>query len=109
MSKLFDPDNQTEKTLIRKAQKLQNENTSLDFRIAVLSAVGWYMSIPVLCGIALGRFLDKRFPVEDLSWTLNFIFIGFAIGIGCVVYWVRKEGLVPFKNKNLQKEKDEKK
>lgn len=107
MSKLFDPNNKAEKTLIQKAHKLQNENVPLNFRIAVLSAFGWYMSIPVLCGIALGRFLDKQFPVQGLSWTLNCIFIGFAIGIGCVAYWVRKEGLLPFQKDDTKNKKDD--
>lgn len=98
MSKLFDPENKTEKTLIQKAQKLERGNSGMNFRVAVLSAFGWYMSIPVLCGIAFGHFMDKHFPVQGFSWILNCIFLGFAVGIGCVAYWVRKEGLLPFKN-----------
>lgn len=98
MSKLFDPDNKTEKTLIQKAQKLERGNSGMNFRVAVLSAFGWYMSIPVLCGIAFGQFMDRHFPVQGFSWILNCIFLGFAVGIGCVAYWVRKEGLLPFKS-----------
>lgn len=109
MTNLFEPEKKAEKALIQKAQKMQQPHAPIQFSVAVLSAFGWYMSIPVLCGIAIGRFLDAHFPIVHFSWTLNCIFIGFAVGIGCVTYWVRKEGMMPLKKADLSKDTSNKK
>lgn len=90
---LFNPNRETEKLLIKKAQKLKGKShdSSVQIRITVLSVFGWYMCAPVLIGIALGRFADKHIPVDDFSWTLSFIGIGFAFSFAGIHYWMRKE------------------
>lgn len=91
----FDEENKkTAHILKKKAQALNNRNNRIFyFNAAILSVYGWQMAIPVLLGIILGRFLDKHIPSDTLSWTLNMIIIGFAIGIFNANYWARKEGI----------------
>ncbi len=90
---LFNPNRETERLLIKKAQKLKGKSrdSSIQIRITVLSVFGWYMCAPVLIGIALGRFADKHIPLNDFSWTLSCIGIGFAFSFVGIHYWMRKE------------------
>ena len=93
---VFDQENrQTEKTLLQKARRLSRRNQRVFYlNAAILSVYGWQMAIPVLVGIVVGRLLDRYWPATYLSWTLNFILIGFIVGIVNATRWVRKEGLI---------------
>lgn len=103
----FDNEKKTEKLLIEKANMLKNrKNRSISLNVIVLSVFGWHLSIPVLIGILLGRFLDKRYPIEHLSWTLNCILLGFAIGIIQANLWLRREGIL---NNIKQKHREQQK
>lgn len=86
---------QTEKILIQKARVLSNrKNRTFYFNAAILSVYGWQMAIPVLLGIILGQFLDRKFPDTPFSWTLNLIIIGFVIGFINANHWIKKEGII---------------
>jgi ATP synthase protein I len=52
--------------------------------------VGWSVTIPTLAGIALGAWLDHRYPGQ-VSWTLTFLVIGVAVGCLNAWYWVQQE------------------
>lgn len=102
---IFNEEKKTEKLLIQKAKNLQDrKNRSISFKVVVLSVFGWHLSIPVLIGILLGRFLDKHYPISHFSWTLNFILLGFLIGIIQANMWIRREGILK-NNKNKKQEK----
>lgn len=60
------------------------------FGLGMFGLVGWSVAIPTLGGIALGLWLDARWPGRP-SWTLTFMLIG--VGLGCLNawYWVRQE------------------
>lgn len=84
-----------ERLLLRKADRLQaRPKRVIAFNAAVLGVYGWHVSVPVLLGVFLGRFMDNRFPVLNISWTLNFILIGFLAGIYNANRWLKKEGVV---------------
>lgn len=101
---IFDDGKQTEKLLIKKAQNLQNrKNRFVSFNVIVLSAFGWHLSIPVLIGIGLGRFLDKHYSMSHFSWTLNCILLGFLIGIIQATTWLRREGILSNNEQKQQK------
>jgi len=95
---------QTAKTLIRKAHSLErHEERSYVYRAALLTVYGWQMSIPVVIGIALGLFLDKSFPLQHISWTLNLILLGFGIGLYNANAWIKKTALLHSKDKGGKK------
>ena len=52
--------------------------------------VGWSVAIPTLLGVALGLWLDARFPGRP-SWTLTFLIIGAALGCLNAWYWIKQE------------------
>ena len=71
----------TAKTLIKKAKAMENrKNRQLYLNAAILGTYGWNISIPVIIGVIIGRWLDNKFPLPPMSWTLNLILIGFIIG-----------------------------
>ncbi|MBP5344298.1 MAG: AtpZ/AtpI family protein [Alphaproteobacteria bacterium] len=94
----------TAKTLERKADNLkQSKNNSYVYRAALLTVYGWQMSIPVVVGIALGLFLDKTFPLQHFSWTLNMILFGFGAGLYNANTWLKKTATLPPKRKEGKK------
>lgn len=81
----------TQKTLLKKTEHLNNRGKQpITFNASILGIYGWHVSIPVLLGIILGRYLDNRFPVAHISWTLNFIILGVLIGFYHANRWVQK-------------------
>lgn len=80
--------------LIQKANARKNrDKRSLYINAAILATYGWHVCIPVLLGIILGRFLDKNFPVQHVSWTLNLLILGFITGWYNATKWINKEGI----------------
>jgi len=47
--------------------------------LAMLGIVGWSVTVPTLAGVALGVWIDRRWP-SPISWTLTLLFVGLAIG-----------------------------
>ncbi|MGN1063449.1 MAG: AtpZ/AtpI family protein [Alphaproteobacteria bacterium] len=79
--------------LIKKAKmRRTRQGRSLFMNAAILGTYGWNICIPVFIGVFIGRFLDKHFPLPPLSWTLNFILIGFIVGFYNATRWLNKEG-----------------
>ena len=68
--------------LIKKAENLsKRSDRQFVYRAAILTVYGFQVVIPVLIGIFVGLLLDKNFPLEHIAWTLNFILLGFLIGL----------------------------
>ncbi len=85
----------TAEILIQKAQMRANrKNRSIFLNAGLLSVYGFQMVVPVLLGIFIGRFLDKHFPTDSFSWTLNFILLGFILGFISAYKWSTREGVV---------------
>lgn len=103
----FDQENRkTAKVLMQKAKMLDNrKNRHLTLNASQLGVYGWQMAIPVLLGVMLGLFLDKELPSPSFSWTLNFILIGFVVGIFNANRWLKKEGIIARKKKKKEKNK----
>lgn len=57
---------------------------SLLFGLSIFGIVGWSVVIPTLIGIALGIWIDSRWP-SRFSWTLMLLFGG--LGCGCLNAW----------------------
>jgi ATP synthase protein I len=57
--------------------------------IAILGVVGWSVAVPTLAGVALGLWVDHRWP-SRFSWTLMLLVGGLVFG--CVSAWMRVKG-----------------
>ena len=55
-----------------------------------MGLVGWSVTMPTVAGIALGRWMDTRWPGE-ISWTLTFLFLGVAVGCLTAWQWIKRE------------------
>lgn len=60
------------------------------FGLGMFGLVGWSVAVPTLIGIALGLWLDRRWP-SQVSWTLTLMIIGVALGCVNAWYWVKQE------------------
>jgi ATP synthase protein I len=56
----------------------------------MMGVIGWSVSIPTLLGVALGLWLDQRYPGVR-SWTLARLVAGLLLGCFNAWYWVAKE------------------
>lgn len=100
----------TKKILIEKAKAREGrKDREITFNAAILATYGWNISIPVLVGVLVGKFFDKHYPLPKISWTLNFIVIGFLLGIYVANKWINDEGVIKdVKDKYHSKKSDEK-
>jgi ATP synthase protein I len=57
--------------------------------IGLLGAVGWSVTVPSLGGIALGVWLDRKWPTH-FSWAVTLFAAGLAIG--CIAAWKHLRG-----------------
>ncbi|HEY7775106.1 MAG TPA: AtpZ/AtpI family protein, partial [Kineobactrum sp.] len=60
------------------------------FGLGMFGLVGWSVAIPTLIGIAIGLWLDRRWPGE-VSWTLTFLILGVTLGCLNAWYWIKQE------------------
>ena len=74
----------------RKAQARREGDRSLWDGLGLFGMVGWSVMVPTLIGIALGRWIDHRWP-SPYSWTLMLLFVGIALGCWSAWYWIQRE------------------
>jgi ATP synthase protein I len=72
----------------RMVRARQRENGSWT-SIAILGVVGWSVAVPTLAGVAIGVWIDHRWP-SRFSWTLMLLIGGLVFG--CVSAWLRVKG-----------------
>jgi ATP synthase protein I len=48
-------------------------------------SIGWAVALPTLLGVAVGTWIDQRWPSHH-SWTLMLLFAGLIVG--CVGAWM---------------------
>lgn len=75
---------------IHKQQVQQEKEKGVWFWMGTFGLVGWSVSIPTLAGIAIGSWIDRRWP-SPYSWTLMLLFAGLAIGCWNSWFWIQKE------------------
>jgi ATP synthase protein I len=69
--------------------RARTEDKSFWSSVQVLGMVGWSVTLPTLLGIALGIFIDRRWPGR-FSWTLMLLFAGLVFG--CANAWLHLRG-----------------
>jgi len=74
----------------RKLRARREPDRGPAFWVGMFGLVGWSVAIPTVLGIALGVWLDKRFPGQ-ISWTLTMLVAGVLLGCWNAWYWVQKE------------------
>ena len=82
-----------EKIASREGRKMlarQNRSKGVWFGMGMMGVIGWSVAIPTLIGVAIGIWLDSRYPGQ-ISWTITFLFTGLAIGCFNAWYWVERE------------------
>lgn len=52
---------------------------------------GWSVVIPTLAGLAIGNWIDNRYPA-GFSWALALMAIGLFLGCLNAWYWIRHQG-----------------
>ncbi len=93
----------TESQLIKKTEYRQKRKSRTFFyNASVISIYGFQVALPVLGGILLGSYLDHLFPHDLLSWQLNFIILGFIIGLINANIWLKRSFQIT-KGKNDKK------
>ena len=70
--------------------KARREKNNIWFALGMFGMVGWSVTIPALLCIALGVWIDSRFP-SPYSWTLMLLLLGVALGCLNAWYWIKKE------------------
>lgn len=106
MSVLDENEKRREKQLIQKAMLLKTrKERDITFNASALGVYGWHVSLPVLLGVILGRFLDTHLPLPPMSWTLNMILIGFMAGVFNANRWLKKEGVLKNTNNRIKETK----
>jgi ATP synthase protein I len=89
-----DPEREVADTVGRKAaRKLRARRTGrrgVWFGLGMFGLVGWAVALPTVLGVALGLWLDARFP-SRVSWTLTLLLTGVALGSLNAWYWITRE------------------
>jgi ATP synthase protein I len=89
-----DRDRQFRETVTHKAERRRRARARDDglwFGLGMFGLVGWSVAIPTVAGVALGLWLDRRFPAQPVSWTLTFLLVGVTVGALVAWHWVRRE------------------
>ena len=74
----------------RKIRARQRRDRSIWFGLGMFGLVGWSVAIPTLIGLAIGIWIDMRWP-SRFSWTLMGLIIGVALGCVNAWFWVKRE------------------
>lgn len=92
---MSDPDGDLEKTVGRKAERRERARRegrhTVWFGFGMFGLVGWAVAVPTLAGVALGHWLDTRYPGGP-SWTVTGLVAGVAVGCLNAWWWVRRAG-----------------
>jgi len=74
----------------RKIKARRERNRNLWYGIGMCGLVGWSVAIPTLVGVAVGIWIDNKWP-SRFSWTLMLLFFGVVIGCLNAWHWVKRE------------------
>jgi len=74
----------------RKMRARQEKDRGVWFGLGMFGLIGWSVAIPTVIGIAVGIWIDAKWP-SSYSWTLMFLIIGVIVGCLNAWYWVRRE------------------
>lgn len=89
------PDDDLEEAVGRKAERRDRARRegrhTVWFGFGMFGLVGWAVAVPTLAGVALGLWLDARYPGGP-SWTITGLVAGVALGCLNAWWWVQRAG-----------------
>ncbi|MCP4386477.1 MAG: ATPase F0F1 [Hyphomicrobiales bacterium] len=74
----------------RKQKARREGRHGLWFGFGMFGLVGWAVAVPTLVGIAVGLWLDSRWPAR-FSWTIALLLAGVFLGCVNAWWWVQRE------------------
>jgi len=74
----------------RKIKARREKGQNAWFGLGMFGLVGWSIAIPTLIGIAVGVWIDNKWPGR-FSWTLMLLAAGVALGCLNAWHWLKKE------------------
>jgi ATP synthase protein I len=74
----------------RKVRARREEKRGLWFGLGMFGLIGWSVMIPTLIGVAIGVWIDSRYPGR-ISWTLTGLIIGILVGCLNAWFWIKRE------------------
>jgi len=74
----------------RKIKARKENNHSVWFGLGMFGLIGWSIVIPTVAGIALGLWIDRKWP-GHVSWTLTLMLVGVALGCFNAWRWIGEE------------------
>lgn len=74
----------------RKLRARRENDRSVWFGLGMFGLIGWSVAVPSLIGIAIGIWIDRRWPGE-YSWTLMLMVLGVAVGCLNAWHWIQRE------------------
>jgi ATP synthase protein I len=81
----------TVESKVARKRRARFEDHNIWFGLGMFGMVGWSVALPTLAGIALGLWLDHRYPLGSVSWTLTLLVVGVTIGCLIAWQWIRRE------------------
>jgi ATP synthase protein I len=74
----------------RKLRSRGREGDGIWYGLGMFGIIGWSVAVPTMIGLAVGIWVDSRWPGE-FSWTLTLLAAGLLAG-GFIAYtWVKGE------------------
>lgn len=74
----------------RRLKARHQESRDVWFGLGMFGVVGWSVAISTLIGVAVGIWIDNRWP-SRYSWTLMCLIVGIAAGCFNAWFWVKRE------------------
>jgi ATP synthase protein I len=74
----------------RKLRAQRNGDQGVWFGLGMSGLIGWSVAVPTLCGVALGFWIDRRYPSTH-SWTLAMLVAGLCLGCLNAWHWISQQ------------------
>jgi ATP synthase protein I len=74
----------------RKLKARRRPDQGVWFGLGMMGLIGWSVAIPTLLGVALGLWLERRFP-GGRPWALALLVVGLCIGCLNAWFWLARE------------------
>jgi len=74
----------------RKMRARRTRHRATWFGLGAMGMIGWSVAVPTLLGVALGYWIDSRWP-SRIPWTLLLLLLGLGLGCFNAWHWLMKE------------------